>query len=140
MPVYHFTLHAYRSWRPDNKRGYVRRGGKLHPPDAAQAQKYDARAKHEPAVFTTEVQRILIRTAANFCERRKLRLHAAGSDPSHIHFVISWRAYSSWTEILRRLKNILSKELNEQLHCTRPWFVRGANSKRVSNRGHLELL
>jgi hypothetical protein len=89
MPVYHFTLHAYRSWRPDNKRGYVRRGGKLLPPDPKQAQNYDDRAKDEPAVFTTEVQRILIHTAADFCSRRKLSFHAAGSDPSHIHYVIS---------------------------------------------------
>ncbi len=109
-------------------------------PDPKQARKYDDRARDEPAVFTTEVQRILIRTAADFCARRKLRFHAAGSDPSHIHYVISWRQYSSWTEILRRLKNILSKELNRQLNGTRPWFVRGANSKPVGNHGHLNLL
>ena len=110
------------------------------PPDPEQARKYDERARDKPAVFTREVQRILIRVAADFCARRKLRLHAVGSDPSHIHYVISWHGYSAWKEILRRLKNILSLELNRKLDCPRPWFVRGANSKPVRNGDHLRYL
>jgi hypothetical protein len=47
VAVYHFTYHAYRSWMPDNPKGYVRRGEGILPPDAEMARLYAkaARAK-----------------------------------------------------------------------------------------------
>ena len=79
MPVYHFTLHAYRSWRPDHPKGYTKRGEGYQPPDPEQARKYDERATQEPATFDEETQRVLIRSAYDFCHRRKYRLHGAGN-------------------------------------------------------------
>jgi hypothetical protein len=70
VPVYHFTLHAYRSWSPDHPRGYTQRGKGYQPPDAEQAEKYDQRAKQPVATFDPEVQKLLIRIAHDFCKRR----------------------------------------------------------------------
>jgi hypothetical protein len=140
MPVYHFTLHAYRSWRPDHKRGYTQRKKGYLPPDPEQARKYDERAREGPVVFTRDVQRVIIRTTADFCARRKFRFHGSGNDESHSHLLISWRGYSHWNEVMRRLKNILSLELNKCFNCKRQWFVRGGSRKRVSKVAHLNHL
>jgi len=140
MPVYHFTLHAYRSWRPDHPRGYTRRGKGYQPPDPQAAEEYDARASNEPAIFTLEVQRLIVRITHDFCTRRKFRFHGSGNDPSHTHLVINWRSYSSWEEILRRLKNILALELNRAFNCKQKWFVRKGSRKRVKDNAHLKHL
>src|SRR5262245_34603989 len=50
MPVYHFTLHAYRSWRADNKRGYVKER-EVKKPDPKLQKKWDKRAKLPPVEF-----------------------------------------------------------------------------------------
>src|SRR5205823_12316659 len=110
------------------------------PSDPEVAEEYDERATDEPAVFTLEVQRIIIRTTQNFCARRNYRFHGSGNDDSHTHLLLSWRGYSSWHEVMRRLKNILSLELNRQLNCKRQWFVRGGSRKQVKNRAHLDHL
>jgi hypothetical protein len=83
------------------------------PPDPEEAQKYDERAKQDPAQFTRDVQKILIRTAYDFCHRRKFRLHGAGNELGHAHFAVSWRGYSDADQVMRRLKNILSTTLNK---------------------------
>jgi hypothetical protein len=70
MAVYHFTLHAYRSWRPDHPRGYTKRGKGYQPPDPEQAKKYDERAKQDPVKFVLEAQRVIIRVSHEFCTER----------------------------------------------------------------------
>jgi REP element-mobilizing transposase RayT len=141
MPVYHFTIHAYRSWRPDHPRGYTQRGKGYRAPDIEAAHEYEDRAKQAPAQFGLEVQRLLIRIAHDFCARRKMRLHAVGNEDGHVHYVLSWRGYSDWHEVMRRLKNVLSSVLNQQLNTPgKRWFVRGGSRKRVSNVKHLEHL
>src|SRR2546430_15039059 len=107
MPVYHFTLHAYRSWRPDHPRGYTRRGKGYQPPDPEQARNYDERAKQDPAKFVREGQILLIRFSHDFCQRRKFRLHGVANEEGQVHFALSWRRFSDWHEAMRRLKNTL---------------------------------
>jgi hypothetical protein len=51
MAVYHFTLHAYRSWSPAHPRGYTQRGKGYQPSDPAKAEEYDGRAKFPKAIF-----------------------------------------------------------------------------------------
>ena len=141
MPVYHFTTHAYRNWRPDHPRGYTRRGAGYQACDIEEAHHYDDRAKQERAAFDRDVQRILIRVAHDFCRRRKMRLHAVGSEEGHVHYVISWHGFADWHEVLRRLKNVLSTVLNDHFRTPgKRWFVRGASRKRVSNLAHLDHL
>jgi len=141
MPVYHFTLHAYRSWSPDHPRGYTRRGRGYQKPDPEQARRYDERAKQDPAKFVREVQILLIRIAYDFCARRKFRLNGVGNEEGHVHYAMSWRGYCHWHEVMRRLKNVLSTELNKHFDTPgRRWFVRGGSRKRVLNLPHLKRL
>jgi REP element-mobilizing transposase RayT len=141
MPVYHFTLHAYRSWRPDHPRGYTKRGKGYQAPSAEEAEKHDERAAQPPAEFDLETQRLLIRFAHDFCERRKYRLHAVGNEIGHSHYVLSWHGFSDWHEVMRRLKNVLTMSLNKQFRTPRrKWFVRGGSRKRVTSPTHLKHL
>ena len=138
MPVYHFTVHAYRSWSPGHPRGYTRRGRGYQPSDDERAHEYNDRAKQDPAKFASDVQTILIRVAHEFCDRRKWRLHAVGNEEGHVHYVLSWPGYADWHEVVRRLKNVLSTELNRTFGTPgNRWFVRGASRKRVGDRAHL---
>jgi hypothetical protein len=142
MPVYHFTLHAYRSWRPDNRRGYTEKGFGYQPPDADRAAEYDQNAKQPPVEFDDATQRELLITAHSICEREGWRLEAAGFDPTHGHFVLSWTAFNRWEEVDRRLKNLLALRMN-RAHNTpgKRWFVRRHSApRRVKDRSHLKYL
>ncbi|MGB7160605.1 MAG: hypothetical protein WBD40_21245 [Tepidisphaeraceae bacterium] len=141
MAVYHFTIHAYRNWSPDHPRGYTKRGEGYQDPDPEQARKYDESAKQKPAEFSRNVQTIIIRTAHDFCARRRFRLLAVGNEAGHTHIVLGWRAYCAWEEVMRRLKNILTTTLNQHLRTPgKRWFVRGGSRKRVERRAHLAYL
>ena len=141
MPVYHFTLHAYRSWRADHPRGYTKRGKGYQPPDPDEAKRRDERAKQDPAKFEEEVQIQIIRITHDFCRRRKMRFHGAGNEEGHTHLVLSWRSYMAWHEVMRRLKNVLATELNKHFNTPgKQWFVRGGSRKRVRDEKHLDRL
>jgi len=56
MPVFLFTYHAYASWLPDHKRGYVRRKQGVQPPNQKEADRYRRQMKETPVVFSTEIQ------------------------------------------------------------------------------------
>ena len=141
MAVYHFTVHAYRNWRPDHPRGYTRRGRGYQRCDPEQADAYDDRAKQPPATFAPDVQVMLVRAAHEFCRRRRMRLHAVGNEEGHVHYVLSWRGYADWHEVMRRLKNVLATVLNAHFGTPgKRWFVRGGSRKRVADRAHLDHL
>lgn len=141
MPVYLFTFHAYRSWMPDRPRGYVRRGEGVLPPDPKRAEEYHNRAQEPPRQFTFEQQQLLIATFADVCANLRWRLHAVATDPSHVHLLVSWREFSPWQDISRRLKNIASLALGRQVGVTdRKWFSRGGSRKRVRDREHFDYL
>ncbi|MHC4177581.1 MAG: hypothetical protein ACYSWU_08745, partial [Planctomycetota bacterium] len=91
MPVYLFTYHAYRSWMPDRPKGFVQEGRGIQPPDARLAKSYAEAATHPPFQFAPDVQRFLIATSLNVCQRRNWRLHAGAAKPTHLHLLVSWR-------------------------------------------------
>jgi REP element-mobilizing transposase RayT len=141
MPVYHFTLHAYRSWTPAHRRGYVRRGKGILPTDPKMAQVYARAAKQPPVIFTTQIQKILVEVAQAECMAQHWRLHAAATDKTHVHFLVSWKNFIPWNDVVNRLKNILSYRLGRDLATTgRQWFVRGQSRRRVIDRRHFEYL
>ena len=141
MPVYHFTLHAYRSWRPDHPRGYTRRGEGYQPPSEEVAEEYDRRARQDAAVFTPEIQRDIFSIAISICDEEGWRLEAAGFDEGHVHLVVSWRTFNRWEEVDRRLKNLLALKLNRK-HQTpgKRWFVRGRSAPRRVTPKHFDYL
>jgi REP element-mobilizing transposase RayT len=141
MAVYHFTLHAYRSWTPAHPRGYVRRGKGILPTDKKMADAYARAAKQPPVVFTKQIQKILIDTARAECAAKNWRLHCAATDSTHVHLLVSWKTFIPWNNVIHRLKNILSYRLGRELATPgRQWFVRGESRRRVRNRDHLQYL
>jgi REP element-mobilizing transposase RayT len=140
VPVYHITFHAYRNWRPDHPRGYVKRK-KILPPDPEQARAYDRNAKGDPVLFDEPIQRVLIRGAIEICERRKWRLHAVGTEAGHVHYLISWRGYIPCLNVMQKLKNLLSYILGKEIGPRgKRWFVRNGSRKRVKEQKHLDYL
>lgn len=141
MAVYHFTLHAYRSWRPDHPRGYVHHTNGLLPPDPVAAKWYDAHAKSEPTIFDEKVQRLLYRGTSEICRNRNWRFHGGASDPTHFHVLVSWIEFVSCQDVLARMKNLLSYILGQEIRPRgRKWFVRGGSKRRVKDRGHFDYL
>ena len=141
MPVYHFTLHAYRSWRPDHPRGYTKRNEGYQPPDPELAQQYDDLAKFPPVEFDQEIQEILILGAHDICTRRGWRLHGIGTDPEHVHIVLSWKTYTPWRQVMEKLKNLLSLFIARAKSVPgRKWFVVNGSRTRVLDDEHLKYL
>ena len=141
MPVYHFTFHAYRSWGPSHPRGYTKRADGYQPSDDNMARHYDGRAKYPRVWFDEAMQQVLVLGTIDVCARRGWRLHGVGTDPSHFHFVVSWREYLAWQYVRQKSKNVLSLLLGRLTGETgRPWFVRDGSRKRVKNRAHLDHL
>jgi len=142
VAVYHFTKHAYRSWRPDHSRGYTKKGKGYQPPDTRTTEEYDLRAKQEPVWFDERTQREILQLTEQVCRDEGWVLEAAGYDPSHVHDVISWRGFMAWQEVDRKLKNLLVLKLN-RLHGTpgKRWFARRHGApRRVKDRKHLDYL
>ncbi len=141
MPVYHFTLHAYRSWSPNNKHGYTERGKGYQPPNPSRANQYNYNAKQDRVAFDELIQQVLILGAHNICQTRRWRLHAVGSDPSHVHLVVSWTSFIPWKQVQEKLKNVLSLFLGRATQQPgRRWFVVGGSRKRVTDQEHLSYL
>ena len=139
MAVYFITLHACRSWRPDHKKGFVRRGKGILPPDPQTAAKYDATAREDPVEFTKEMQQVMIAGAFDISSKRDWRLHGAGFEPTHGHFLVSWRGFISWLDVRWKLKNLLSLFLGRLTGTEgRNWFVGGGSRKRVKTRKHFD--
>lgn len=89
MSVYLFTLHTYRSWMPDNRRGFIQEGEGIQPPSPALAAAYRDAASDEPYVMSRADQRYLINVICDACERRAWRTHAAVCEPTHLHVLVS---------------------------------------------------
>src|SRR5690242_14368248 len=114
MPGYHFTIHAYRSWRPDHPRGYTRKGEGYQDPDPEMASDYDEAASQDAVLFDAGTQLDLLRLTRSICAEECWCLEGAGFDPTHMHLAVSWRIRMTWNEVDRRLKNLLALKLNRE--------------------------
>lgn len=141
MPAYLFTFHAYRSWNADNPRGFVQRGKGVQPPNHELARAYDSAASAAPMRFGHKHQRILIWVGFDVCARRGWRLHCAATEPTHVHYLVSWRGIERWDQISNRIKNIASLMLGRKLEQQQgKWFSKSGSRKRVRDRAHLDYL
>jgi len=141
MPVYLFTYHAYRSWRPDDPRGFVQEGEGIQPPSEPLANAYDNAAKHPPVTFDHVIQQFLIETAHDVCNRRGWRLHGAATEPTHLHTLVSWRDETAWSAVRGKIKNILSTAMSKRAGLKgRPWFVDKASRRHVRDQKHFDYL
>ena len=140
MPVYLFTFHAYRSWMPDRKRGFVRRHEGLLPPDPKLAAKYRERAAHDEVEFDDAQSWAMIAETAKLCGEIDLHLHEVAVVASHIHTLVSWRSELKSLQVAARLKQRQGRALSVLLNRPGPWFSRGRSRKRVRNREHFDRL
>ncbi len=60
MPYYLFTYHAFGSWMPDRKQGYVRRGQGILVPDHVMAERYRAAMTQGAVEFNSAIQLAII--------------------------------------------------------------------------------
>ncbi len=142
VPVYLLTFHAYRSWRPDHPKGYVRQGEGILPPDTEMATQYDRNATRPQVTFDNNLQEILVEGTRDICERRDWRLHYVATEPTHMHALISWTdGELDWKFVHDTLKRLLGMMLAQQTQTKgRKWFVRKGSRKRVRDQAHYEYL
>ena len=145
MPTYLFSYHGYRTWMPDHRRGYTKRGEGYLPPDPEMARKYEERAKHESTIFTLEIQRALIQEVMIASKHQNFRLHAGAGEPTHTHHLVSWNDSRTWMQVRSNLKSSLSRRLSSMTDVlfdgqTVLKLSRGASRKRVKDRKHFEYL
>jgi len=139
MPCYLFTYHAYRSWMPDRKQGFVRRGKGVVPPDEELSRQYRDDAKQEQAGFDSQLQLLAIDELQVAFAYQQCRGHCIATDATHIHVLVSWRGDRPWKRIRSGLKSSLTRRFNRELQ-RRKWFVDSASRKRVKDRSHFDYL
>jgi hypothetical protein len=135
MPVYFFTLHAYRSWNADHRRGYVRRGQGILPPDLDMAREYDQRATQDPTRLDTKIQQIIIESAREASAFQGYRFF----ETTHVHLLVSWSIQRGWLAVRTGLRQSLTRKLNAQIE-RREWFASAGSRRRVMNRRHFQHL
>ena len=141
MPVYLFTVHSYRSWNPDDRRGYVRRGQGILESDAGMAHAYADSATEEPFLFGSFEQTALHWIVWDCCQRRDWRLHGVAFEPTHVHILLSWKDDTAMPEVFRKMKNLMSRELG--LRCTPKrshWFSKFGSRQQVKDQRHFDHL
>ncbi|MCC6581353.1 MAG: hypothetical protein IT440_13030 [Phycisphaeraceae bacterium] len=140
MPVYLYTLHAYRSWMPDHARGYVERRKGILAPNRDKAWNYRQLARYERMTFNGHLCRVLIEAAKQSVDRQKWRIHAATAVWSHVHVLLSWQEYRDAYRVRSVLKRTLTVSLRDATNQQRPWFSRAGSVKRVRDRAHFDRL
>lgn len=140
MPVFLFTIHAYRSWCPDDERGFVRRGEGILPPDVGLASAYNKNATSPRASFTPDDQTVALLVAHEACNRRDWRLHGLAMEPTHAHLLVSWVSDERANAVCGKLKNLISRELNLGRPKKQKWLSRGASRRQVRDRSHFDHL
>ena len=141
MPVYHLTIHAYRSWGADHPRGYTDHNLGVLPPDQSMADWHNSIATDDPFEFTDQIQRLLIRETHAACIRYGWRLHGAGTELTHLHTLLSWRDFIRYETAVQRIKGVLSHTLGQTIGPPgRHWFSKGSSERRVRDQKHFDYL
>jgi len=142
MAVFHFTLHAYRSWNTDNPRGYVQHGEYgIKPQNVALGRVRDQLASFPPVVFDEEDRQFLVEQSHDVTQRRSLKLYGVTVIETHLHLVMGWEEQRDENEVQTQLKRGFGFVL-AQRHGTkgRPYFSRGGVPQRVKDIAHLRRL
>jgi len=142
MPVYLFTLHAYRSWRADNPRGYIQHGKPgIQPPQPRLAAHRESIAKHPAVVFNKHQRSALIRSAIEIAGHRDWDLNAIAVTTTHVHMLVSWSDQADERHVCTALKRLLGLSLSRDVGSTgHRWFARGRDAKRIADRKHFDHL
>lgn len=139
MPCYLFTYHAYGSWMPDRKEGYVERHKGVQPPNLEKADAYRALMKEEEAVFQEPQQRVIIKSTTDAVTYIACEAHFVATESTHAHVVVSWKSERDREKVAKSLRNRITRDL-KRLCWDRNWLVRDCSKQRVKDREHFEHL
>lgn len=139
--MYHFTFHAFGTWRADHPRGYTLREEGYQPPDAEEQRRREDKLTQDVVQFDEAMQKVLVVGTQDICTRRGWRFHGAGNDRTRYHALISFERFVDWQEARDTLKNILSLFLGRWTGREGvTWFVEGGSRKREESRKHFDYL
>ena len=139
MPCYLFTYHAYGSWLPDRKQGYVKRHQGILPQDMQKHGLYAKAMTEEIVNFSSEHQRCIIESLIKSQTPQRFELHYVATDPTHVHALLAWRDDRNVVAMPGLVKGSISRELNAAMK-RRTWLSEGGSRKQVRNREHFDYL
>lgn len=139
MPCYLFTYHAYGSWLPDRRRGYVKRGRGILPADAHMARLYTKSMKETAVTFDDQLQRWAIAAALESESLQEFELYFVATDDTHVHILIGWRDEPDPARMRSSLKGSVTRAL-KRARGPRTWLAEGGSRKQVKTRGHFDYL
>jgi hypothetical protein len=139
MPCYLFTYHAYGTWLPNRKQGYVKRGSGILPSSDHMHRLYVTAMKEGVVAFDEHGQRQAIETLLKSQAPQRFDLHFVATDTTHIHALTAWRDDRQPIPMRGGLKTSLSKAFNLEFH-RRTWFAEGGSRKQVLDRKHYDHL
>ena len=120
---------------PDRAQGFYRNREGLRERDERLAGLYRSSQRAGEARFEEDVQRRLIDCLVEAASRLGVALHAAATDPCHLHLLVSWGDDRAPERIQRSLKWALTRRLNAEAG-RRPWFTRQGHDRRVRDPEH----
>ena len=141
MPVYHFTLHAYGTYLPDNDAGsyHWRRGFQIPKKDGL-AKEYRHRQREQTVCFTSDVQDIILDELRVAADLQTLRLFGAACASTHVHLVVAWEDETRDPVHVRvGVKSSVTRRLNKDVK-RRTWLSALGAPRRVWVRDHLVYL
>jgi hypothetical protein len=139
MPCYLFTYHAYGSWMPDRKQGYVKRRRGILSTDVAMAEKYRTSMKESAVIFGSVTQLAIIDSLIDSQKRQEFECYYIATDSTHVHILLGWRDEREWLHMRSIIKCSISRRLNQECG-RRTWLVEGGSRKRVKDRAHFDYL
>jgi hypothetical protein len=139
MPVFHFILHAYGTWHPDNKHGWHQHGEAWAQKPNVPLGSYRKKSQRwEAAEFHDELQHAFLVMTLDMCQRRKWRCHAVAINETHLHAVISWFGSMPPDTVQHTAKRLLGWRAAKVTEVAgRRWFSDGGKALKVSDRAHL---
>ena len=139
LPCYLFTYHAYGSWMPDHRRGYVHRGDGIRPSDKNMATLYRANLKQDVVRFDSATQRHLIDGTLEACRCQGVRCHFIATEATHVHVLVSWKSDRTWEIVRRQIRRNVTLRLDDA-YKRQQWFSKSPSRKRVEDRKHFDYL
>ena len=139
MPCYLFSYHAYGSWLPDRRRGYVRRGQGIVPPDEQMAARYRSNLKQAIVCFDAAIQQWMIDEVLVACRYQQLRCHYISTESTHLHVLVSWSIERTWEVTRAKLRESITRRLNREIG-RQEWFSKSPSRKRMTDRTHFNYL
>ena len=139
MPCYLFTYHAYGSWVPDRKQGYVIRKRGILPQNQELAVKYRQCMTEKEKKFGHEMQQSIIRVLLQSREKQEFDCHFIATDCSHTHVLLAWRDVRRSLRMRSTIKGSITRHLRNEFGAYQ-WLSEGGSRKQVKDLEHFDYL